>query len=192
MLPDTHGQLYSLFASLLEHPTSSLCIQVEQAASLLCDRFPQREGWLTVFYDYVNSHSLAAVEELYTHTFDLQGVSCPYVGHQLFGESFKRSRFMACLNHEYHTRQFSSGTELPDHVTVILHFLALGTGDEFSQTLVVEGLIPALTRMTGELAAHEENPYSDVLQVVLDVLSHAFDTPSQSVVGSETGDVAHA
>jgi nitrate reductase delta subunit len=192
MLPDMHGQLYSLFARLLEYPTSSLGLQVEQAASMLHDSYPQSHRQIAIFEEYVNIHSLVALEELYTLTFDLQGVCCPYVGHQLFGESFKRSRFMACLNHEYHARQFSSGTELPDHVSVILHFLALGTADEFSQTLACEGLVPALTKMTGELAAHEENPYRYVLQAALDVLSHAFETTSQSVVGSEIGGVGHA
>jgi nitrate reductase molybdenum cofactor assembly chaperone NarJ/NarW len=192
MLSDTPGELYNLFASVLEYPTTALCVQVDVVASILHASHPQSEVQITIFQEYVNCHTLAALEELYTRTFDLQGVCCPYVGHQLFGESFKRSQFMACLNHAYHARQFSSGAELPDHVSVILRFLALGTGDEFTQALVCEGLMLAVTKMINELAPHPENPYRSALQAIQDVLSHAFQTTPESIVGSATGEVTHA
>ena len=192
MLPDIHGKLYSLFAGLLEYPTTALCLQVEEAASILHEKYRENEMQLTIFQEYVNSYPLATVEELYTRTFDLQGLCCPYVGHHLFGESSKRSQFMARLNQEYHTRQFSAETELPDHVSVILRFLGLSTANEFSQTLACEGLIPALTRMLDDLAPLTENPYRYVLQAILDVLSYAFTMPSASAAGSATGEVNHA
>ncbi len=46
------------------------------------------------FHDFVEHASPACLEELYTGAFDLQAVCSPYVGDQLFGNSYKRGLFM--------------------------------------------------------------------------------------------------
>jgi hypothetical protein len=60
------------------------------------------------------------------NTFDMQPVCYPYVGYQLFGESYKRGAFMAQLNEAYHAIGYSAGQELPDHLPVILRFHRIG------------------------------------------------------------------
>ncbi len=90
---------------------------------------------------------LERMEEIYTSTFDMQPVCYPYIGYQLFGESYKRGAFMAQLNHAFSETYgeangeatFSAGNELPDHVAVVLRFLAIeGANDEFKQTLLAK------------------------------------------------------
>ena len=110
------------------------------------------------------------LEELYTGTFDLQVVCYPYVGYHLFGESYKRGMFMAQLNQGYRERGFSAGNELPDHVAVVLRFLALTTDGDFSQALLREGLIPTVDKMAQAFGDQSDNPYAEVIRALLLVL----------------------
>jgi len=188
MANDTTGHLYRLFADLLEYPSPALARQAQQAAAGAA--MAQAASLLHGFHSFVEQASPAHLEELYTGTFDLQAVCYPYVGYHLFGDSYKRSMFMARLNAGYKERGFSAGNELPDHVAVILRFLASvhadppppreGTEAErneattldggFSQALLHEGLIPALDTMARAFDEHSDNPYAGVLRALLLVL----------------------
>jgi nitrate reductase assembly molybdenum cofactor insertion protein NarJ len=121
---------------------------------------------LKSFCDFVQQVQLKIVQEIYTQTFDLQGFCNPYVGQYLFGESYKRSWFMARLNQGYREHGFSSGIELPDHLAVILRFLALGIEDEFCMVLKTEGAIPAVEKMLKLFDDNDENPYKQVLMAL--------------------------
>jgi len=154
---------YRLFAGLLEYPAVDLGRQAGECLDWLSSAGSPAAAPLQSFCGYVREAPQARMEELYTRTFDLQAVCSPYVGYQLFGDSYKRGLFMARLNEGYRERGFSAGTELPDHVVVVLRFLALGTEDEFSQALLDEGLVPALAKMLKPLGSPSDNPYSEVL-----------------------------
>ena len=165
MAHDTTGHLYRLFADLLDYPSPALARQAHEATAGAATA--QSAALLNEFCTFVEQASPARLEELYTGTFDLQAVCCPYVGYHLFGDSYKRSMFMAQLNGGYRDRGFSPGNELPDHVAVILRFLAIAPGDPFSQALLHDGLIPALEAMVGAFDDHSDNPYAAVLRALL-------------------------
>jgi nitrate reductase delta subunit len=191
MAEERTGHLYRLFADLLEYPTPALARQAPEAAA--GTEMAQAAALLNGFCRFVEQASPARLEELYTGTFDLQAVCYPYVGYHLFGDSYKRGMFMAQLNAGYRQRAFSAGNELPDHVAVILRFLASahadpplpreGTeaersgaaapGDDFSQALLREGLIPTLDRMAGAFGDQSDNPYAGVIRALLLVLRDA-------------------
>jgi nitrate reductase delta subunit len=154
---------YRLFALLLDYPTAALGGQARACLDLLSSAGSPAAAPLQSFCSYVQEASPARMEELYTRTFDLQAICSPYVGYQLFGESYKRGLFMARLNEGYHERGFSAGSELPDHVAVVLRFLAQGAGDDFSRALLAEGLLPALAKMEQALHSPSDNPYSEVI-----------------------------
>jgi nitrate reductase delta subunit len=173
--------VYRLFADLLEYPTSADLAERARACADLLD--PAAAALLNEFRAFVEQSPPERLEELYTNTFDLQVVCYPYVGYHLFGESYKRGAFLARLNEGYQARGFSSGKELPDHLGVVLRFLARGEGGEFGQTLLDEGLIPAVNAMVGTFGdEHSQststehsrsnggNPYSKVLRALLLVL----------------------
>ena len=181
--PSTRDQtihhIYRLFADVLEYPThTDLAGQAKACADLLLEVSPGASALLAVFHTFVEQAPPDRMEELYTSTFDLQVVCYPYVGYQLFGESYKRGAFLARLNEGYRARDFAIGTELPDHLPVILRFLALGGTGEFGQTLVGEGVIPAVDKMAqtfGETCtepgqSNGDNPYSRVIRALLLVL----------------------
>jgi len=178
MAHDTTGHLYRLFADLWGYPTPALARQAQEAAA--CAGMGQAAALLTGFHSFVEQTPPARLEELYTGTFDLQAVCYPYVGYHLFGDSYKRGMFMAQLNAGYRERDFSAENELPDHVAVVLRFLAAvpeaersGAAvpeDEFSQTLLDEGLIPALDTMARAFGDQSDNPYAGVIRALLLVL----------------------
>ena len=188
MAHDTAGHLYRLFADLLGYPTPALARQAQEAAA--CAGTGQAAALLTGFHSFVEQTPPARLEELYTGTFDLQAVCYPYVGYHLFGDSYKRGMFMAQLNAGYRERDFSAENELPDHVAVVLRFLATAHADpslsregteaersgaavpedEFSQTLLDEGLIPALDTMARAFGDQSDNPYAGVIRALLLVL----------------------
>ena len=163
MTQEPAGRLYELFADLLEYPTPALAGQTQACGERLAGLRPEAAALLERFRRFAAETPPPRIEELYTSTFDMQPVCYPYVGYHLFGDSYKRGIFMARLNEGYRERGFSAGSELPDHVAVVLRFLALGTEDEFSRALLSEGLIPALAKMRQSLGSPSDNPYSEVI-----------------------------
>ena len=166
MTKDLTSTLFDLFAALLEYPSAAT---IEQAGQLLEQLTPlsiESAEVLEKFVRRLDQLSLEKMRELYTITFDMQPVCYPYVGYQLFGESYKRGAFMAQLNEAYHAFGYSAGQELPDHLAVILRFLGLDSTNragEFSQALLTSGLTPALEKMLKVFNEGSENPYAELL-----------------------------
>lgn len=151
-----------LLAQTVEYPTPALYDQTRECVTVLRVQRPRATRAMKRFAAYVSETPLAELEELYTKTFDLQPVCFPYVGYQLFGETYKRGEFLAALNARYRACGFSAGADLPDHLGAVLRYLAR-TSDE---ALVTEGLAPALRKMIDQL---DGNPYRDALRAILAV-----------------------
>lgn len=174
MSKDITGLLYTLFADLLSYPDGDLFSVTESCLGGLRSVHLEAAEELVAFHNGIQNLSVEKIEELYTVTFDMQPVCYPYAGYQLFGESYKRGAFMAQLNEAYHAFGYSAGEELPDHLAVILRFLGLDTANrqgEFCQTLLVEGVIPALEKMLQALT-ESQNPYARLLKALQLVLMH--------------------
>ncbi len=163
-------EVLRLFARLLEYPRPGIEGLVRRAVHKLQNQYPEAAALISGFDQYISHNPLAQLEDVYTYTFDLQGVCQPYIGHHLFGETHKRSRFMARLNAEYRQRGFEAGNELPDHIAVIMAFLAHGELDEFSRPLLDEGLVPTLGNMLEGLEQKKGNPYLLILRSIWLVL----------------------
>jgi len=167
----TIHRLYRLFADILEYPGhTDLAGQAKACADLTLAVSPEAATLLDEFRAFVEQTSPARLDELYTLTFDLQLVCYPYVGYHLFGESYKRGAFLARLNEGYRAHGFSAGNELPDHLGMILRFLSMNGEGDFSQTLVNEGVNPAVNKMAQSFGENGDNPYSGVIQALLLVL----------------------
>ena len=111
-------------------------------------------------------------EELYTATFDVTPACVPYVSIHLFGEeNFKRGEFMAALSERYAADGFETRGELPDHLSVLLRFLAQ-TDEAEQRELVQFCLLGPLSKMIASLS--DENLYRALLEVVREVLTAAY------------------
>lgn len=182
-----HRNLFKLYADLLEYPTPSLRGRVDLCTQRLAVICPSAGDAFSGFQTWVAKEPIGRVEEIYTSAFDLQGICCPYVGHYLFGDNYQRSWFMAQLKQGYHNKKFSVGNELPDHVAVVLRFLAQAGEDEFSQVLLEEGLIPAVEKMVQMFDADGNHPYRQVLRSLLILLRDEQDTKEKNLVSSGQG-----
>lgn len=142
--------LYGSFARMLEYPTGGTLPAASHAQGLLADEDPQAAALLQEFYDYAVSLSPGRLEEVYTGTFDLDAACHPYVGYHLFGETYKRSIFLVELKARYAAEGFTfPENELPDHLAVVLHFLAITRDATQAQEIARDAVLPALERMTG-------------------------------------------
>ncbi len=159
-----HACLFETFAAIFEYPTPDLARRARECASLFPGENPQSD-LMDSFASYSASHSLGHLQEVYTRTFDLQPSCFPYIGYQLFGESYKRGDFLARLKGRCTECGLELGTELPDHLAIVLRFLArIGDGEE-ARDLVSLCLVPALEKMVGSVAS-EKNPYLWALQAL--------------------------
>ncbi len=167
MIPDTMAtttaSLCRILAPLLGYPTPALPAQAGTAAEALRAARSRAAGPLEAFAAFVADAAPGALEELYTRTFDLKPVAYPYVGFQLFGETYRRGEFLVLLQARYRAAGFAVEGELPDHLAVITRFLA----EHPDPDLVAEGVIPALEKMLPPLM---DNPYRLVLQGLLLVM----------------------
>ncbi len=184
-------EVYRLFARLLEYPQPGIEGLVRQLIGKLPPASSEAANLLNSFQQFITQVPHARLEEIYTSTYDLQGAGCPYIGHHIFGDTYKRSWFMARLNREYRLWGFSASNELPDHITVVLGFLALGNQDEFTQTLLEEGLIPAVGKMVEELEPNSENPYYWVVESLWLVLCGKGNSTSHGSPVSDMGEEDH-
>lgn len=151
------------FAELLGYPSADPAPVARRCRELVAarsagehlDRFVARAA-------RARPHEL---EELYSSTFDLDPACAPYVGHHLCGEGPQRGVFMARLADVYRQDGFAderTGGELPDHLTVVLRYLARVPAGQARRALLEDGLVPALDKMLAAPLA-PENAYRSVL-----------------------------
>ena len=159
-------QIYRLFADILDYPAPILSDRAEELLHLAAVAHGEAAQLLHQFREFVEETTPEKLEELYTGTFDLQPPCCPYIGYQLFGEEYRRGMFMARLREHYRSSSFVAGDDMPDHLCVILRFLASREHGEVERELVVDCMIPALGKMVAGFA-ELTNPYREALQALL-------------------------
>jgi nitrate reductase delta subunit len=141
-------EAYRLFAEIIDYPKAELQQRVSQCIGCMSLEHQRVAELLEDFRATLRRITLARLEELYTSTFDMQQECSPYVGYHLFGEDGRRNLFMARLSEEYRARGFVRGGELPDHLAVLLLFLAQEqVCTETARELIAECMVPALSRM---------------------------------------------
>jgi nitrate reductase molybdenum cofactor assembly chaperone NarJ/NarW len=143
-------RLFQLFAELLDYPKPGLADAALECEVLASMRNPVAAALLHEFVVFVEQTHLGRLEELYTGVFELNAACHPYVGYHLFGESYKRSVFLLELKERYRAHGFDAGIELPDHVVVLLRFLAHCDDAILCQEFVQDALLPALGKMVSK------------------------------------------
>lgn len=178
--------LYYLFAELLDYPRADLAEAARECQSLVSLRNAEATALLDEFRAFAEAKPVERMQEVYSVTFDLDASCHPYVGYYLFGETYKRSVFLLGLKERFKPHGFTAPeNELPDHLVVLLRFLAVCDDSGMVGDIVEEALLPALARMTAggdetESPAEGEaqpdrrrssrNPYQQMLQALQLVL----------------------
>jgi nitrate reductase delta subunit len=141
-------RLFGLFAQFLDYPQSSLSEGLRECQALLSAQNPASGELFGEFFRFADKMPLGRLQEVYTHTFDLDAAYHPYIGYHLFGESYKRSAFLVGLKERYRESAFTPPeNQLPDHLPAALRFLAACGDENTSGELIQEALLPALAKM---------------------------------------------
>ncbi len=165
-LPD--AQVLLLLARALEYPDSETGQVREELVELLGSSCPEAAKSLRRHMEALGDMSLYAQQERYAATFDVNPAVCLYVGYHLFGDSYPRGAFMARLAAEFQKVGFLFDRELPDHVPVVLRYLARPDAVDAGE-LVDDAMVPAL-RTIVRAFAETSNPYAALLETVLHTL----------------------
>ncbi len=172
-----YRRVLELFADILDYPQTNIVEHVRECQALVSDSSPDAAALLRQFQHFVEETPTGKLEEIYTGIFDLDSDCHPYVGYQLFGESYERSVFLLELKERYRSCGFeASENELPDRLSVLLRFLSMGGDRSANQEIIDEGLLPALDKMATESEQAEgqllkgSDPYQQVLQALRRVL----------------------
>ena len=161
--------IYNVLADILEYPTPGIAGQAEACDLALASVNGKAQGHFETFSKFFTTVPVSRLEELYTDTFDLQALCCPYVGFHLFGEDRGRSMFMVRLKEHYRAENHQMNKELPDHISVMLRFLSDRERSSENMDLISYCLIPAMKRMVS-LFKDGTNPYRGVLETALVLL----------------------
>ncbi len=184
-------RIFERLACILDYPRPGAVEAAQECAALVRPRCPEAARLVLDFHTSIKGMPLGALQEVYTGTFDLDAACYPYIGYHLFGESYKRSVLMLGLRERYEAHGFAAEGELPDHLAVMLRFLAACDDDILAGELAREALLPALDKMIkagpgAESAGDDERPerraeiYQPVLQAVRLLLQGLADEQAQA------------
>ncbi|MBI2518885.1 MAG: hypothetical protein HYV97_00645 [Bdellovibrio sp.] len=148
---------YAHYVHLLTYPSPSWYESVS--------KIPETE-YLDKFRRAIQGKEVSELEELFTSTFDIQGVCCLDVGHVLFGDDYKRAEFLVGVSQLERESGIDAGTELPDHLPNILKLLSVMPNSEIKKEMLESAVKPAVQKMLESFPASNErcNPYKFVFQ----------------------------
>lgn len=190
-------RVFELFADLLEYPRPDLDIAAtaRECRALVATDSPEAAASLDEFIAFAARTPRDTIEEVFGATFDLNASCHPYVGYHLFGESYHRSLFMLELKERFRSHNFNDASvELPDHIGVLLRFIATCNDPELRDEIAKDAVLPTLGPMTlapetappieeGEGPAPEVfdigTDYRRVLQALQHVLAAWYGAPRQ-------------
>lgn len=126
---------------------------------------PELRAQLKPLVTFFERQPLAAVQDLFTTSFDLGPSLVPYLGYHMHGESYRRGALMARLRAIYQRYEIDEEGELPDHLGPILRLLSVAGADEELDELVKVELKPGLDKLIAASAKDDgDNPYRSLLQ----------------------------
>ena len=154
---------YSMYAEAFRYPLPGSLKKL--AAGLAALPVGSDKQPLAAFVEQVGRLTLGEWEELYTRTLDMNPPAAPYIGFQIWGESYQRGEFLAHMSREIIDNHIDPEGELPDHLIPVLRYLA--RADQPIPELT-SALQPALQRMIAALGKVESaNPYLILLNGIL-------------------------
>ncbi len=158
--------LLARFADALDYPDAGLPGRLDACIAAAGSENGEAAALLARFRTFVLATDPGRLEELYTAAFDMREASAPYLGVHLFHGDPRRGPFMARLAETFRLHGFSAGGELPDHLGVVLRYLALNGGDEDGEELLALAVVPAVAAVAGALV-RQAHPWGPLLEALL-------------------------
>ncbi len=150
--------------SLLTYPDGGYLDRLENCREQCRQRYPEAARRLSCLATDLGGKSVAALQELYTQTFDLNPVCSLEVGWQLYGEEYARGRFLVAMRDRLREHGIPESTELPDHLTHLLPLLDRMEPNE-AQEFAAQFASPAVKKMLAAFKG-KNNPFQELLLAV--------------------------
>ncbi len=173
--------IYTSFAALLDYPMADLPCRLDRClagvgaskavASTESLAVAAPAAALLRFRAEIGRLGLTRLEELYSASFDMDPGCALYAGPHLFGETARRSAFMAGLAEEYRKAGFDEAvSDLPDYLPTMLRFVDRPDAANGSRrTLLDEAIVPA-ARAIADALERRGDPYAHAMRALLAVL----------------------
>ena len=162
--------------AILAYPSDGYRVKVSDCRRRVAAADQEAASAVGAFDDVIANLTDSELEELYTRTFDLNPVCALEVGWHIYGEQYRRGRFMVQARDLLRRTGIEERGELPDHLMSLLPAVArLDTKDAalFAGTY----LVPAVDKMRAGFEGGE-NAFGNVLEAVRRVLgTFAVETP---------------
>lgn len=117
--------VYQALAAMIAYPRDRL--ELLDSYAVVARHLQERGLTLPTapFGETVTSSSLAELQETYVALFDFNAALAPYLGHHLYGDNQKKGAYLIGLKGEFRRFDFTpASNELPDHLEILLRFLA--------------------------------------------------------------------
>lgn len=171
--------IYSRLAKIFDYPVYPIAQEIEDCAAVLALEAPEANIYLLQFQNALMDKTLGEIQEIYTTAFDLRPDCTPNLSYHLFGDDGRRGLFLAELKGRMEAAGIGLGSELPDHLSLVLLYMESAESD--CPTLIEDCMIPALSRMV-ETLAPTGNPYQHGLRALLVLFQHQHDAFSAGAV----------
>ncbi len=155
-----------LFADILDYPNDALDRAIAECILQLGRENAEAAGLLRSFQAAQERLDLGRLQEVYADGFDLLPDCSLNLGYHLFGDDWRRSTFLADLVDRYRACGFHLEKELPDHLCVVLRFLARQGQVRQGEPLIEEFLVPTLAKILQSIK-REVNPYGTAIESLL-------------------------
>ena len=169
----TKEQTYHSLAAILSYPEEGFEKRVCLCGNLLRTNYAEVSLAFDAFESFMTQASGTEREELFVATFDVQAVCCLDIGFVLFGEDYKRGRFLAHMKVTQEQAKNDCGFELADHLPNVLTLLTHLSWED-GRELVEHMVLSALARMIKSFG-EGRNVYRDALIVIDSVLREDYD-----------------
>jgi len=163
---------YAHLARLFDYPAADYRENLSRMSGYLAETARPGQQELLAFAAGLPEDD-AVLGELFTRTFEVQGMTTMDVGYMLFGDDYKRAELLANLSREHQTHGVDCGRELADNLPNILRLLAVLQEGELRLELVREILVPGLLLMLRDFEpervaqknAHYHKHYKTLIEV---------------------------
>ena len=165
--------ILELIASTLEYPQEDFPEKINELSNRVenLNTKDSSVSLLKKFAEFVNTHKIEELQELYVKTFEVNPVCSLYASIHLFGEeSFKRSDFMARLKQAYNEYGMTfNEKELPDFIPIILRFIAYLKDEKRLGDFIKRCILNPLDVISNtmiETLENKSNPYKSLMEYI--------------------------
>ena len=188
-------------AELVDYPGPSFGHVLEECRRHAGRLEPGARADLRSFLDWARTRDPVEVEELYAATFDSDEACALEIGWHLYGEAYQRGVFLVEMRRRLRELGIEEGSELPDHLSHVLRWLARALEPERppaaareAERIVRFALVPALASVCAGLE-RKSSPWLPLLRALGRGFDPAFtprrcaraDEVARSVAGESAG-----